>query len=159
MNISITPTPRGVKAKEYFEQGYNCAQSVAAAFADLTDLPVQTLVRMASPFGGGMGRMREVCGAVSGALLIEGLLCGYDDDKAVEEKKQLYAEVRSIADAFRACNGSIICRELLSGVPHTDGGTPEERTQAYYQKRPCSELVLMAASILETHLQNRGIHT
>ena len=155
--MSIPVTARGELARSYFEQGYNCAQAVAAAFADLTDIPLPTLLRLASPFGGGMGRMREVCGAVSGALLIEGLLCGYDDAEAAEAKKQLYAQVRSLADAFRAQNGSIICRELLAGVPHTEGGVPETRSEAYYRKRPCSELVAVSASVLEAHLREKKI--
>ncbi|MBE6556975.1 MAG: iron-containing alcohol dehydrogenase [Ruminococcaceae bacterium] len=150
-------TKRGELARSYFKEGYNCAQSVALAFADLVGLEKTTLLRLASPFGGGMGRMREVCGAVSGALMIEGLLCGYDCAEDGEAKMRVYAEVRQLADAFRAENGSIICRELLEDVPHTDGPCPEARTAAYYHKRPCAELVAVSASILETSLKEKGL--
>ena len=148
---------RGDRARQLFLDGYTCAQAVLLAFEDVTGLDEITAAKISGGFGGGMGRMREVCGAVSGALLIEGLLCGYDDAEADEAKKQLYARVRRFADAFRTENGSIICRELLSGVPHTEGGIPEARSEAYYRKRPCSELVAVSASVLEAHLREKKI--
>ena len=137
------------KAKELFEQGYNCSQAIVCAFSPLTGLDEKTSALLASSFGGGMGRMREVCGAVSGSFMVLGLLKGYSDPKASSEKKEHYERIREFADRFKRENGSIICRELLEGVQVTPGGNPEERTQNYYKKRPCSELVYQAALILE----------
>ena len=148
---------RAEAAKNYFTEGYNCAQSVSMAFADILPVDKETLLNLSSPFGGGMGRMREVCGAVSGMLIVEGMLLGYSSPTASDEKKELYGKVRGIAEKFSAENGSIICRELLAGVPHTSGGTPEERTAEYYKKRPCGELVKIAAEILAEHLIEQGI--
>lgn len=145
---------REQKAREYFLEGYNCAQAVVLAFADLTSLDEETLARLASPFGGGMGRMREVCGAVSGMFTVKGLVDGYSDPKAKDEKKQLYADIQTLAARFREECGSIICRELLEGKADC-GPTPTERTAEFYQKRPCAELVALAAKILEEELEKQ----
>ena len=142
---------REERAREYFLQGYNCAQAVALAFADLTGIDEETLARLASPFGGGMGRMREVCGAVSGMLMVEGLLRGYSDPKTTDEKRETYARVQDLATRFRAECGSIICRELLAGQADS-APAPTERTPAFYQKRPCASLVALAAKILDESL-------
>lgn len=141
-------------AKQNFTDGYNCAQAVLCAFEDVTGLDGETAAKIASSFGGGMGRMREVCGAVSGACMVLGLIEGYDDPKAGKEKMQLYARVQEFAQKYKEENGSIICRELLAGVPVMSGVKPEERTETYYKKRPCAELVYMAASILDEMLGN-----
>ncbi|MBO5305549.1 MAG: C_GCAxxG_C_C family protein [Clostridia bacterium] len=143
---------REQKAREYFLEGYNCAQAVALAFADLTAMDEETLARLASPFGGGMGRMREVCGAVSGMFMVKGLVDGYSDPEAKDEKKQLYAEVQTLAARFREECGSIICRELLEGKADSSP-TPTERTAEFYKKRPCAELVALAAKILDEELE------
>ncbi len=148
---------RAEAAKGYFTEGYNCAQAVVLAFADLLPADREMLPKLASSFGGGMGRMREVCGAVSGMLLVEGMLLGYSDPKDVKGKSQLYEKVRELAGKYSDENGSIICRELLAGVPHTDGGEPEQRSPQYYKKRPCGELVRNAAQILAEHLIDEGI--
>ncbi len=147
---------RSEKAKAYFQKGCNCAQSVALAFADLCDLPEDRLARLASGFGGGMGRLREVCGAFSGAVLVYGLLHGYDDPAARQEKKELYAAIQDMAERFRAENGALTCRELLGGRPD-NSPTPEERTAAYYQKRPCADLAASAAGILEQALKDPAL--
>ncbi len=139
-------------AKRYFEQGYNCAQSVLLAFVEETGLTQRQAARLASTFGGGMGRMREVCGAVSGMFMVEGLLKGYDDPKAKEEKREVYACVRDLADRFREKNHSIICRELLIDVETAPGAEPEERTDAYYERRPCGCYVADAAAIIADRL-------
>ncbi|MBE6547499.1 MAG: C_GCAxxG_C_C family protein [Ruminococcaceae bacterium] len=148
---------RSQNAKSYFEQGYNCSQSVALAFGDLMPVDQENLLMLASPFGGGMGRMREVCGAVSGMFLVEGYLCGYSSASDNAKKIQLYSNVRELASSFSNQNGSIICRDLLIGTPHTSGGIPEERSPEYYKKRPCAELVASAAEILAKHLLEQGI--
>lgn len=146
---------RGEKARQNFLSGYNCAQSVVLAFDDVLcehGLDPQTVARMASPFGGGMGRMREVCGTVSGMLMVLGLVEGYDETKAYAAKKELYASVQQLAGAFRDRNGSIVCRELLGLDAGPDKPTPEKRTDAYYRKRPCAELCACSAQILAEYL-------
>ena len=140
------------EAKRLFLEGYNCAQAVFCAFRDLTGMEIETAARRSSSFGGGMGRMREVCGAVSGALLALGMLLGYDDPKDPEAKKAHYALVQEFARRFREKNGTIICRELLENVPVTPGGTPEERTPEFYDRRPCLQLVCDAAAMLDEML-------
>ena len=143
----------GMKAAELFTQGYNCAQSVAAAFCDVTGLDEKTAARMASPFGGGMGRLREVCGTVTGMFLVTGLLRGYDGAETGEVKAAHSARIQALAKEFERQNGSIVCRELLAlRQKHRDDPTPEARTEAYYAGRPCVELVGSAAEILENYL-------
>ena len=143
----------GIKAAELFMQGYNCAQAVAVAFCDLTGLEEKQAAKMASAFGGGMGRLREVCGAVSGMLLVLGILEGYDDPTNDAAKKALYSRVQELAREFREENGSIICRELLDNPPADPNPTP--RTADFYTQRPCARMVLTAARILDEYLQKR----
>lgn len=143
---------KGELAKCYFEQGYNCAQSVLLAFAKETGLTQTQAARLASTFGGGMGRLREVCGAVSAMFMIEGLLEGYEDPKAKEEKSAVYARVRELAERFREKNHSIICRDLLINVETTPGTEPEERTAAYYERRPCGCYIEDAAFMIAERL-------
>ena len=143
---------REERAKENFLKGYNCAQAVLLAFADEIGMDEDVLARLAAPFGGGMGRMREVCGAVSGMLMVEGFLRGYDDPAASVEKKETYARVQRMAARFREECGSILCRELLEDRADS-APTPSERTPEYYKKRPCAELVALAAGILDEDLK------
>lgn len=143
---------RGDKAKSLFESGYNCAQATLIAFSDITGLSEETSAMIASGFGGGMGRMREVCGAVSGMIMAANMIYGYSDPKEFEEKKQNYAVIQHLAEEFRKENGSIICRELL-GLDKPEGThIPEKRTDEYYKKRPCGEIVKTAAEILEKYI-------
>ncbi|MBQ6570326.1 MAG: C_GCAxxG_C_C family protein [Clostridia bacterium] len=135
------------RAMANFKNGYNCCQAVLLAFADDLGIDEKTAVLISSPFGGGMGRMREVCGAVSGMFMVAGLKNGYADPKAFAEKSDLYALVAEMAGEYKKENGSIICRELLEGVKTTEGSTPEQRTEGYYKKRPCAEIVGCAAEI------------
>ena len=139
----------GEKAEKLFLEGYNCAQSVLCAFEDVTGFERETAAKLASSFGGGLGRMREVCGAVSGASMVLGLAKGYCDLKDFEAKKAHYARVQEFARRLKEQNGSIICRELLSGVETEKGGMPEKRTERYYHKRPCALLCKCAADILD----------
>lgn len=148
---------RGEIAKNYFEEGYTCSQAVALAFSDIVDIPSESLSAIAAPFGGGMGRMREVCGAVSGSFIILGLTQKYTDPKDSEGKMALYANVRELADRFKKENGTIICRELLEGIEVKKGIAPEERSSEYYKKRPCGELVKCAADNLEAFLTELSI--
>lgn len=144
---------KGEKAKQLFKQGYNCAQAVVCAFADECGLDEDTAYRIASSFGGGLARMREVCGAVTGMAMVAGMLYGYRQDDGPAKKSEHYKRVQALAAKYREENGSIVCRELLAGVPHTDGGAPEARTAEYYKKRPCPELVECAARIMEEYIQ------
>ncbi len=155
---------KGDKAKELFEKGYNCCQAVVAAFADEpwfidSGLTLETASKLASSFGGGMGRLREVCGTVSGMFMLSGLAQGYTDTKS-PDKANHYQRIQDLAAAFKKKNGSIICRELL-GLDKANqttvsgdafASTPEERTAQYYKKRPCAELCKIAADILEKSL-------
>lgn len=139
------------KAVELFLSGYNCAQAVSMAFCDCTKQEERLTAALASPFGGGMGRMREVCGAFSGMLMVLGILYGYDDPAAKEEKKQLYIEVQTLANKFRTEAGSIICRDILKN-PSSDP-TPAARTDEYYAKRPCARIVALAAKLLDEFIE------
>lgn len=139
----------GQTAREFFFQGYNCAQAVACAFAEEMGVDVDTAAKLASSFGGGMGRMREVCGTVSGALLVLGALQGYSDPNDPELKKAHYTRVQDFAARFRAEHGSIVCRELLAGLEAAKSTSPEAeaRTPEFYKKRPCVRYVESAARI------------
>lgn len=144
---------RGKLAERNFKDGCNCTQAVLLAFSDRTGLDAETAMRIASGFGGGMARMREVCGAVSGMFMAAGLILGDDGVPSHEHKRALYAQLQALAAQFRAENGSLLCRELLSGTRTSPDGIPEERTEQYYRKRPCAELCRCAAELLEQYLQ------
>ncbi len=149
---------RKEKAMAYFEEGYNCAQAVTLAFSDLVPVEEKTLRRLSSSFGGGFGRLREVCGAVSGMCIIAGLLYGYDDAKAKEEKAAHYAKIQALANRFKAQNGAMVCRELLPPEDAVNTSpVPSERTGQYYHKRSCKELVGSAAGILEQFIKEQNI--
>lgn len=146
---------RGQRAQAYFTEGYNCSQAVAMAYADLIGMDETMLARAMSSFGGGMGRMREVCGAVSGMSFAAGVLYGYAEPTAAgqQEKAAHYARIQELAGAFREVNGSIVCRELLGlDISGSDDPTPKKRTPEYYKKRPCGQLVALAATILEDYI-------
>lgn len=144
----MNPEEKSILAKQYFEEGYNCAQSVLLAFCEETNFSREQAAKLASTFGGGMGRMREVCGAVSAMFMVEGLLRGYDDPKAKEEKADVYTRVQALATSFKDKNHSIICRDLIQDTQTTPGSVPEERTKEYYERRPCGCYVADAAYII-----------
>lgn len=143
------------KAKRLFkEKGYNCCQAVVLAYNDLFGIDDNTAAALSSGFGGGMGRMREVCGSVSGMVMLAGLLCPASDPSDKEGRTANYALVQELAGKFRELNGSIVCKELLGLVPMGSGKPcskeapePSERTADYYKKRPCAELVGISARI------------
>ena len=145
---------RAEYAAKLFYDGYNCAQAVAMAFAPEMGITEQMAAKMVSSFGGGMGRMREVCGAVSGMLFALGTLYGYTEDVGTV-KKEHYALVQELAGKFREVNGSIVCREILKNPP-TDP-VPSPRTEEYYAQRPCVRMVYTAADILEKYIQEHPI--
>ena len=146
---------RATKAAELFTKGYNCAQAVAVAYCDLTGLAPDFTAKMISSFGGGMGRMREVCGAVSGMLLVAGILYGYDSTDDDEKKKAHYTLVQELAAQFRERNGSIICRDILKNPPSDPAPTP--RTQEYYNLRPCAKMVYDAVDILDAYIAEHPV--
>lgn len=141
----------GEKAKALFTSGYNCAQAVVAAFSDVTGIDFEASVKLSSGFGGGMGRMREVCGAVSGMFMVLNAVEGYTSPTDNVAKMELYAKVQRLAEEFKKENGSIICREIV-GDSVTSTPIPTERTGEFYKKRPCGEYVEMAADIVADYL-------
>ncbi|MBQ3215535.1 MAG: C_GCAxxG_C_C family protein [Oscillospiraceae bacterium] len=145
-----------LQAAELFLNGYNCAQAVAVAFSDVTGLSANFSARMASSFGGGMGRMREVCGAVSGMLMVAGLLYGYDSPADDAAKKAHYALVQQLAGEFREAVGSIVCREILKNPPSDPNPSP--RTAEYYRQRPCARMVVLAAQILDHYIEEHPLN-
>ncbi len=149
---------RAERAKEYFQQGYACSQAVALAFSDLMNVGEEEIAKIMLPFGGGLGRLRLTCGAVSGMAAVVGSVLS-EKENTPENKKRIYAVVQELCGKFQAENGSLICGELLQGIkiPVEVGGVAEERTREYYKKRPCGELVYCAADILEKYLQEQGI--
>ncbi len=135
-----------------FKSGCNCCQSVVTAYCDVFGIDEKTAMRLACGFGGGLGRLRETCGAVSGMALLAGLRFGNEDPADVASRKRTYEAVQQMAAAFRERHGSLTCRVLL-GLGQTENDpAPAERTAAYYQKRPCAEYVATAVEIAERFL-------
>ena len=142
----------GFKAADLFLSGSNCAQAVAVAFCDVTGLEPEFAAKLSCSFGGGMGRLREVCGAVSGMLMVAGLLYGYTDPGEEDcNKKEHYQLVQHLAGKFREEVGSIVCREILKDPPSDPNPSP--RTAEYYAQRPCARMVMVAANILDDYIK------
>jgi C_GCAxxG_C_C family probable redox protein len=171
MDTCMTPEQAREKAESLFQSGYNCSQSVIGALCEELGADFDTTVRLAQPFGGGMGRMREVCGSVSGMLMALGIAAGSSDASDKKAKDAEYALVQQLAAQFRKKNGSIVCRELLGLVPPGQSErelkgdasvtvpspaagmtapVSSERTADYYKKRPCRQLCGDAAEIFQT---------
>lgn len=147
---------RSETAKNNFMQGLNCCQSVFAAFRDLTGLDEKTALKLSAPLGGGVGRMREICGVVSAMMMVLGSVFYDADHPTAEEKSALYALEQELAGRFRKAHGSIVCRELLQGIVSDDSPQAEARTEEYYRKRPCPEFCAEAAALLEEFLKEKG---
>ncbi len=149
---------RADKAKELFKQGYACSQAVALAFSDLTSLSEEEITKATLPFGGGLGRLRLTCGAVSGMAMAIGLILSKAENSS-ENKLGTYEIVRALCGEFEKEFGSLICAELLTraSVPAIVGGKPDERNAEYYKKRPCEDIVFVATEILEKYLIKEGI--
>jgi C_GCAxxG_C_C family probable redox protein len=139
------------KAVALFKEGYNCSQSVVAAFADMYGFTQEQALKMAASFGGGIGRMRQTCGAACGMFMLAGLENGSATPHDAQGKMQNYALVQELAADFKQENGSLICSELLGIAPKPQNPTPEARTEEYYQKRPCAEMVASAVRIFLTN--------
>ncbi len=145
------------RAVQLFTSGYNCSQSVFAAFCDVTGMDEKTALRIASPFGGGMGRMREVCGTCSAVFMVVGMLDGYDSCETDDAKKELYKRIQELGGKFKEKNGgTFICRELLQGLAVSNDHVPTPRTEEYYKVRPCVKFVKCAAEILQEYIDTRN---
>ena len=147
------------EARKLFRGGANCAQAILGAYAQECGLEFDQAMRLASSFGAGMGRLREVCGAVSGMFMVIGLKEGYCDLRCKDLKDQHYTRVQALAAEFKSKTGSIICHELLGLPKGTDAPVSEERTAEYYTRRPCEEYVALAAQIVEEHLKGDSKRT
>jgi C_GCAxxG_C_C family probable redox protein len=133
------------KAKAFFKEGFNCAQAVFLAFADDLNVDKKTLLKLTSSFGGGMGRLREVCGAVSGMFMVVGMIHGYHDPNDNHAKTKHYRRIQKLASQFIKSHGSILCRDLLGLAVRSDDSVPETKNSRLLQKRPCVQLVGDAA--------------
>lgn len=149
MKEKIDVEARAELAKSLFKKGYNCSQSVFMAYADVYGIDDTFAARLAAPLGGGMGRLREVCGAVSGAFLVAGQEFSAENPDDRDAKTKNYAVVQELAAEFKKENGSIICRDLLGLAANAkESHVPSERTEEYYKRRPCAEYVAIAARVV-----------
>lgn len=139
------------RAAKLFCEGYNCSQAVFVAFAEDCGINEQTAALLSSSFGGGMGRLREVCGAVSGMFMVAGLLAGYTNDDPKEKKDAHYALIQQLAKEFKAEHSTIICRDLLGSLGKSTSPVSDPRTAEYYKVRPCVRFVITASEILDRH--------
>ena len=146
---------RADRAYNAFKSGYNCAQSVAVAFADKLEMDESVVAKLTSGFGGGMGRLRETCGAISGSVFVISALYGYDDSNSGEEKARLYSEISAIGEQFKSEFGTVNCATLLKGIKTTLGSIPEERTAKYYGTRPCVHFVVRATELVEEYINQK----
>lgn len=144
----MNKTERVFLAQEFFSQGFACSQSVFAAFADMFGIDRDTALRISAGLGGGVGRMREVCGVVTAASMVLGLKYGTSDGSDKNAKAETYAKVREFADKFKEKEDTVVCRELLGLVKAENSHVPQERTKEYYAERPCMRLVKEGTEIL-----------
>lgn len=143
------------QAEALFKAGYNCSQSVVAAFAPLFGIDGKTALRMSASFGGGIGRMRMTCGAACGMFMLAGLDCGATEGADRQGKSHNYAVVQQLAETFRQVNGSLVCAELLGLKKPTITAQAEARTESYYKKRPCPRMIRNAAIIFANYLNDK----
>ena len=141
-----------------FQSGYNCAQAVFLAYSDLLEVDMEMAKKMSVSFGGGMGRMREVCGTVSAMAMLAGFKYPVEDPKDQEARKRNYAAVQSMANRFKERFGSIVCRDLLAAkeAALTDPA-PSLRTKEFYERRPCARFVAESARIAGQMLQGKAL--
>ena len=144
------------KAVELFESGYNCSQAIVLAVEDYLNVDRKTLQSLSSSFGGGISRLREVCGCVSGMAIIMGIIHGDYDVNDNDQKAKHYELIQKLALKFKEKTNSINCAELLDKVKEVESPTPEVRTKEYYEKRPCSKYIKIMAEIIESELSNHG---
>lgn len=137
------------KAREIFNKGYNCSQAVVAAFSDITGLDFETSLKVSSSFGAGMGKMRSVCGAVTGMYIVAGLLWATTQSDAASKEKH-YTLIQQITQRFKDMHDTVVCAELLKNLKTDTTPKPAERTQEYYKVRPCLKFVEDACDILDS---------
>ena len=144
-------------AQSYFEQGYACSQALVLAFKDLIDISDDILKKIALPFGGGLGRLRQTCGAISGIAIVVGLLFSKEENTE-ENKTETYKIVQELVKRFKEKRQTINCLELLkaASLEVETGGSPEARTKEYYAKRPCGKVVYDAAYVLDEYLKEKN---
>lgn len=147
------------EACRLFAEGLNCAQAVFTAFSDVTGMDRETAMKLSSSFGGGMGRMREVCGTCSAMFMVAGMLYGPGEGFTHEEKTEHYRRIQELAAQFKEKHGTIICLDLLKGLKVTKDPEPEKRTEQYYKVRPCIKFVRTAAEILDRYLEEHPFET
>ncbi len=151
--MKIPEAPQSESRAEYarrlFESGCNCAQSVFVAYADLLGMDIEMALKMSSAMGGGIGRMREVCGTVSAMAMLAGLKEGNADPEDEEAKEHIYALVRHMSALFKEQQGTIICRELLGIEGMEESAKPSVRTPEFYASRPCGRIIACAAEIID----------
>lgn len=150
-------TDHADKACQLFAEGLNCSQAVFAAFSDITGMDKELAMKLSSSFGGGMGRMRQVCGTCSAMFMTAGILYGLGEGFTYEEKAQHYGRVQYLAAQFREKHGTINCGELLKGLNVTSTPTPDKRTEEYYKVRPCVKFVRTAAEILDKYISENPV--
>ena len=141
------------KAVKFFKEGYNCSQAIVLAFCDVTGLDAETSLKISSSFGGGMGRMREVCGAVSGMFMVAGMLYGYTDPESASDKNGHYARIQKLASEIKALYGSYICRDILKPINPDTAPVSTERTEEFYKLRPCERIVADAARLMDKYIE------
>ncbi len=142
-------------AREYFIKGYNCSQAVFAAYSDITGIDPKNALRISAPFGAGMGKMREVCGACSGMFMVAGVLFGYDE-ASDENKAQHYSLIQELAERFKNRHETIICRDLLKNLETDTSPVPQKRDEHYYKTRPCLRFVESACEILDEFIEEKN---
>ena len=144
-------------AINYFKEGYNCSQAIVLAFKDVLSVDANDLCKIASPFGGGISRMRETCGAVTGMVLVLGNLIGYDTPEMGEKKHELYKNTQELLKIFEKKYGSLTCRVLLNLSSQHDDPKPSPRDHSFFEKRPCPELIGGAAEILDNYIKEKKL--
>lgn len=149
---------RALLAEQLFNQGYACSQAIVKAFSDLVELEEKTLCKIALPFGGGFGRIRSLCGAVSGMGIIVGLIFS-EDEQSEQNKLDVYNIIQELVKRFEEKKKTVVCKELLekANLEVEINGKPEQRTSEYYKKRPCGNIVYTAAMVLEEFLKEKGV--
>ena len=148
------------KAVALFKEGYNCSQSVVAAYAEEYGLTREQALKISASFGGGIGRMRKPCGAACGLFMLAGLETGCTEGTSREGKEENYRTVQMLAEEFKRRNGSLTCAELLGlSKQAPTPPTPEERTAEYFKKRPCVKMVEEAARIWEEYRNGKKFET
>lgn len=151
----ILADSRKEQAVKTFLEGYNCAQAVFATYSDLFGIDRQTALNLTNSMGGGISRLREVCGTVSAVALLAGLAEGTVDPGDLQAREKVYGKTRELLSRFEEENGSLLCRELLGKAGREVSSRPSERTPEYYKKRPCAKYVACAAGIIEEYLANQ----